>query len=295
MRPRQSLVGTRSASIIQRAARSAPTELAERLEEEWLADLATRRSGFARLRLALGCCWASRVIAHDFLAAGVAPRATSSHTAVVTLGSQGFSPFSRRTMIFVLIVGMHVALIYAFASGFAINVIKHAPTVFTGTAIDFVRRKPPDEPKPPADSSLARHGPILPALSFADVSFEPTIIVQQEKEGEGVVIREGRSDPPPLKRVLGGPGAGFPNTDDYYPPSAIRLREQGATAIQVCVNESGKLQADPTIVQSSGFSLLDEGALKLAKAGSGHYRTTTENGRPVSDCYSFRVRFRFKQ
>jgi hypothetical protein len=39
---------------------------------------------------------------------------------------------------------------------------------------------------------------------------------------------------------------------------------------------------------------LDEGALKLAKAGSGHYRTTTENGRPVSFCYPLNVRFQLR-
>jgi hypothetical protein len=36
---------------------------------------------------------------------------------------------------------------------------------------------------------------------------------------------------------------------------------------------------------------LDEGAIKLAKAGSGHYRATTENGTPVSSCYGFLIKF----
>ena len=48
--------------LVQRAARHAPSTLAARLEEEWLADLATRRGALARLRLALGCWWAARVI-----------------------------------------------------------------------------------------------------------------------------------------------------------------------------------------------------------------------------------------
>jgi hypothetical protein len=49
--------------LIQRAARAAPPTLSERLAEEWMADLAARKGALDRLRLALGCCWAIRVIA----------------------------------------------------------------------------------------------------------------------------------------------------------------------------------------------------------------------------------------
>jgi hypothetical protein len=54
------------------------------------------------------------------------------------------------------------------------------------------------------------------------------------------------------------------------------------------------LASDPAIAQSSGSARLDEGALKLAKAGSGHYRSTTENGTPVSYCYPLRIRFELR-
>jgi TonB family protein len=91
--------------------------------------------------------------------------------------------------------------------------------------------------------------------------------------------------------VTGGPRAGFPNTDDYYPPEARRLDETGTSVVSVCVDPRGRLTAAPALVTSSGVGQIDEGALRLAKAGSGHYRPTTEDGRPVSSCYSFRVRF----
>jgi len=64
--------------------------------------------------------------------------------------------------------------------------------------------------------------------------------------------------------------------------------------VQVCVDRAGRLTADPVIAQSSGSARLDEGARKLARAGSGHYRATTEEGRPVNDCYGFRIRFDLK-
>ena len=49
------------------------------------------------------------------------------------------------------------------------------------------------------------------------------------------------------------------------------------------------------IEKSSGFARLDAGALALAKAGSGAYRSTTENGQPVTSCYAFRIRFQLKE
>ena len=61
--------------LIQHAARTAPSSLSERLEEEWLADLEARRGLMEKLRLAAGCCWATRVIAHEHCAAGVAAAA----------------------------------------------------------------------------------------------------------------------------------------------------------------------------------------------------------------------------
>ncbi len=51
--------------LIHHAARRAPECLSSRLEEEWLADLESRSSALLRLRLALGCCWATMVIVNE--------------------------------------------------------------------------------------------------------------------------------------------------------------------------------------------------------------------------------------
>jgi len=104
------------------------------------------------------------------------------------------------------------------------------------------------------------------------------------------------TDVPPLppakvNRVLGEPGKGFPNTADFYPSASIRLDEMGVVVVRGCVDSTGRLTSDPTLVQSSGKPRLDDAALKLARAGSGHYRATTEDGKPVSSCYAFGIRF----
>jgi TonB family protein len=120
------------------------------------------------------------------------------------------------------------------------------------------------------------------------------------------VLSQPPSTPPPVpqsapstlvhevNRVQGGPGSGFPNPDDYYPSAAKRREEQGIATVRVCVGANGRLTSEPTTVQTSGSARLDEGALQLAKAGSGHYRATTEDGRSVNACYSFRVRFELR-
>ncbi|HZO21871.1 MAG TPA: energy transducer TonB, partial [Steroidobacteraceae bacterium] len=101
--------------------------------------------------------------------------------------------------------------------------------------------------------------------------------------------------PPPapkaVNRVQGGPGKGFPNSDDYYPAASRRLNEQGAAVVHVCIDAKGKVTAEPTVQQTSGSARLDEGAVKLAKAGSGRYRATTENGTPVDSCFPMSIRF----
>jgi|HubBroStandDraft_1064217.scaffolds.fasta_scaffold149580_1 TonB family protein len=282
-----------SAPLVRRAARSTPAELAERLEEEWLADLVMRSNSFARLRLVLGCFWASRVIAHDCLLAGVTAQAGSNHDGVVTLGRRS----SQRTTIFMLIVGLHVVAIYALASVFAIHGFKKPPSVLTGSLLPYTPPKPDVVPLPPADPALRHPGAIVPDLAIPDFEVAPTTSTEDTHKETGIVAKQDLGDDHGVivKRISGGPGAGFPNTEDYYPASAIRQGEEGAAAVQVCVNEKGKLTTDPALVQSSGYALLDEGALRLAKAGSGHYRSSTEDGRPISDCYAYSVRFKLKR
>src|ERR1700678_116521 len=38
-----------------------------------------------------------------------------------------------------------------------------------------------------------------------------------------------------VSRVQGGPGIGFPSTDDFYPSAAIFMGEKGSATVGVCV------------------------------------------------------------
>jgi TonB family protein len=128
-----------------------------------------------------------------------------------------------------------------------------------------------------------------------DLPVEPQTTAIQDTTDKPVV----RAPPPPpppaaVNRVGGGPGKGFPATDDYYPSASARLGEAGTATVRVCVDAKGKLTEEPSVQESSGTPRLDEGAVKLAKAGSGHYRPTTENGSAVNSCFGFRVKFQLR-
>jgi TonB family protein len=270
--------------------RRAPPALAERLQEEWLADLAERCGPVARLRLALGCCWATGIIAHEHAAAGVLAATSSSGAKLLHPLSRHESSFlPRRTAAFSIIIGVHVLVIGTFVAGLARTVIPHHEPE---TTVHFTYEHPPVAPPPPE----RRVNLSLPVIEAPPplVPFDPVV-------GDGAIrpITSGppRVLPPPSRapvRIDGGPGAGFPATDDFYPAAARRLAEKGVATVHVCVDPHGRLSADPAIAQSSSSARLDDGALKLARAGSGHYRASTEDGRPISACYAFRIRFQFR-
>jgi TonB family protein len=291
-----------SRNLVHRAARRAPETLSERLEEEWLADMAERRGGFSRLRLAVGCYWATYTIAREHSVAvreqRVAVAAAGPRVARVNFSGfeqEDASPFSRRSATFLLVAFLHAAVLCGLAVGISSKFTKPIPTRFEATVIE--KRLPPRVLPPPPEPNwstvIVDRPPVDPLPPIERESPPPTgdtNILTTEAPRVDVL------PPPPVKvnRVLGEPGKGFPNTADFYPSASIRLGEMGVAAVSACVDSNGRLTSDPTIVQSTGKPRLDEAALKLARAGSGHYRATTENGKPVSSCYAFGIRFELK-
>jgi len=241
--------------LIHWAAHRAPDSLEERLEEEWLADLAEQRRPLSRLRFAFGCCWAIHVIGREHGGAAL-PAASSpmGHGHFARYPREDFPFFTGRTITLIFVASVHVAVLYGLAMGLGPKFSKVIASPFVTRIIE-----------PPAHSSLPPPLAVLPP-----------------------------SGPIPVTRVQGGPGSGFPSTNDFYPDASIRMGEKGVATVRTCVDSKGRLIADPTILQSTGSTRLDEGALRLAKAGSGHYRATMEDGRAVNSCYPFRIRFELR-
>jgi len=271
--------------LVRRAAAAAPASLSERLAEEWLADLATRRAHLSRLVFALGCCRAVPIIARDFPGRALTAGAAGAGAATTVYGLHASPSWPRRPGAMFVIVALHVVVIFAFASIFKPGAPPREPGVIKGEI--FTPPRPAEPPLPRPKATLAETH--VESLTFDDrVAFpaEPTSItfIGQPDVDVGGTVAD-------VSRVPGGPGAGFPNAQEFYPSSARRLGEQGVAAVRVCVDASGRLRGPPTVAQSAGSPRLDEGAVRLALAGSGHYRPSKENGRAVDSCFAFRVRF----
>jgi TonB family protein len=282
--------------LIHRAARRAPMSLSSRLEEEWLADLESRSTPLSRLRFAVGCCWASLVIVHDSPRVAAAAAAAST-TGDISLTDRDFGYLSLRSATLFLIAGLHAAILYGLICTLAHTHSAATPPNLENQAVDPV---PPAKLPPPVAPTWDLKRWTIDVQKLVDV-VPPKIDV--ETEVTTAVVETPQPVTPPLnpvtpahvvQKVAGGPGAGFPDTTDFYPTQAMRSGEQGLSTVRVCVDPKGELASDPTIVRSSGFVRLDQGALKLARAGSGHYRASTEDGQPVTSCYPVGIRFQLK-
>jgi TonB family protein len=68
--------------------------------------------------------------------------------------------------------------------------------------------------------------------------------------------------------------------------------QANSVTVHVCVDETGRLERDPTIVHSSGLASLDQAAVRIAASGSAYYRPdTSSNGPPVSGCAQLAIKF----
>jgi TonB family protein len=286
--------------LIFHAARRAPESLSARLEEEWLADLASRSSALSRLRFAVGCCWATMVIASD-CPRGRVPAASSAAVArgFITLADRDLGYFSLRSGTLFLVAGLHAALFYGL-----ITTLSHTRGLATPPNLQNQALEPvlPETLPPPVPPGMELKGWVIDVQKLV-VDVPPIIDIENDVTTQ-VIEKSPEPYSPPLppeapihvvQQAAGGPGAGFPDTADFYPSLSVHLGEEGMSSVRVCVDPKGKLIADPTTMKSSGSARLDEGALKLARAGSGHYRATTEDGQPVNSCYPLSIRFQLKK
>ena len=91
------------------------------------------------------------------------------------------------------------------------------------------------------------------------------------------------------------PVAGTPNPIAAERKQNDSRDQSGSVTVHVCVDETGKLKQDPTIVHSSGNAGLDEAAMRIAASGSAYYRPHTSlDGLPISGCAQLAIKFEAK-
>ena len=284
--------------LIHHAARRAPDSLSSRLEEEWLADLESRSTALSRLRFAVGCCWATLVIVSDYPRSRVpAASPVAAARGFITLADRNFGYFSLRSGTLFLIAGLHAALFYGL-----ITTLSHTRGLATPENLQYhvVDPVPPVKapPTPPGmeikDWTIHVQKPVVEVPLKIDVDEDATAQVVEKSPETYSTPQSPETPTHVVQHVAGGPGAGFPETADFYPSLSVHLGEEGVSTVRVCVDAKGRLTSEPTTLKGSGSARLDQGALRLARAGSGHYRATTEDGQPVNSCYPFGIRFQLK-
>jgi protein TonB len=197
---------------------------------------------------------------------------------------------SRRAIVLVVIILLHVLLAYGLATGLARRAMEIIAPPIQTTIVEEVQQH--DLPPPPPPPEFERPPVEVPPPDInIDIPAEPT----QSTAITDVTDKHVAAPPPAAHvatRTAPSTGKNFPNSADYYPPASMRLGEEGSAALHVCVGPNGKTSEEPTVIKTSGSSRLDEGAVRLAKAG--HYNPGTEDGKPINACFNVSIKFQLK-
>jgi len=197
--------------------------------------------------------------------------------------------FTRRGIVVVVIITLHVLAAWALASGLARKVVEVLAPPIEADIVEEV--KPEDEPPPPPPPEMERPPVEVPPPEVSiDLPMETTSTAIQD-----VTDKPPPPAPPPPVRVAGSPAKMTRpvNPDDYYPPGSIRREEQGSPVVQACVGPNGRLLREPVVTDTSGFPDLDGAAVKVAKAT--RYAPGTEGCSALPEsCIKFKVKFVLK-
>lgn len=79
--------------------------------------------------------------------------------------------------------------------------------------------------------------------------------------------------------------------ENEYPPSSVRLNQEGTTSIKFTVNTDGSV-SNVQVVGSSGHDALDEAAIKCAS--NWRYKPAQQNGQPVPAPWTTNVQWKLQ-
>jgi periplasmic protein TonB len=195
---------------------------------------------------------------------------------------------SRRGIAFVGIIVIHAFLIWAFVEGFAITGVRYVQTILQTNIIQT--EKPKDLPPPPPPVDLKERPPvqvIAPDINISVPVDTPPPIQQVTTERVAPVAPTPRAIVPgtPVKITY------MPDVNSQYPETSRRNGEEGRAIVKICVNAAGKIESTD-LATPSGFPLLDEAALKVAKQI--RFKPATSEGKPVESCPTLPIKFTLK-
>jgi len=196
---------------------------------------------------------------------------------------------SRRTVVFFLIVALHVLMIWGFATGLVGSVVSQITKDVEVSIIKQDEKEP--EPPPPPKADIENKPP--------PVQVPPPIVnIQMPIETPIAAVSNKPAPPPPPRPVVMQAVKPLefvrpPDVDSYYPDQARRLEQSGSVVVHWCVNPDGKRDGDPEVKTSSGFDLLDQAALKMVRESRFRAAVGTD-GKPMHSCKDAKVTFKLK-
>lgn len=196
---------------------------------------------------------------------------------------------TRRVVAVGLLILFHIALIWGLKSGFAMKMVQTLAPPIVADIINEVQEDEAPPPPPPPKMELPPVEVPPPVVDItlpteAPVNTISNVTDRPPPPAPPPVAAAPPAPPPPVLRL--NPRANQPNLDDYYPPTSQRLGEEGAARINICVGTNGRVTT-ATLDGTSGFSRLDEAAVKVAR----QYRFN-----PVAEevCNILPVRFKLR-
>jgi len=196
---------------------------------------------------------------------------------------------SRRSLIFVLIVLLHVGFFYALNSGLSHSVIDVVFGPIETRIIEEQKVEAKEPPPPPPNVKVPPPDYVPPPdLSIELPVTDNTSAIQNVTSQKPV---ERPAPPPPaVAKTLPKSDPKRPLTQPDYPPTSRRLGEAGTVVLDVYVLENGRV-GDARVKKSSGYERLDQAAVNEVKR-SWRLVPGTEEGKPAPMWGQFAVTFK---
>lgn len=200
-----------------------------------------------------------------------------------------------KTTALVVVVVLHIGLFYAIQSGLTHKVIELLPADIQTKIIE--QDKPPEEapPPPPPPDIPIEPPPFVPP---------PEVSITQAPAATNAIQNVVTVPPPPapppapaprqdvIEKPRLDPKRAQRDLEEFYPASSKRAGEEGSVVVNVFVQADGRI-GEVKISDASGFSALDEGAVKYAKTW--RLLPGKKNGVAEPMWYQVKVTFKIKK
>lgn len=204
--------------------------------------------------------------------------------------AQDSSFLTRRGLVFILIVLLHIGMFWLLNSGLSHQIID---VVLGPIETRMIEEAPDtDEPPPPPPPKIETPPPFVPP---PEVSIELPVETNTSTAIQTTTTVRPTAPPPPvaapaIPRTAPRSDPRRPLSQPEYPPSSRRAGEAGTVILEVYVLENGRV-GEARVKQSSGFPRLDEAAVREVKR-SWRLVPGTENGKPAPMWGQFAVTFK---